>query len=187
MFELTLTKKTGFKVTDINKPVIIRDMRGILFYSTESLTPKVKSFNLPAGTYMVDMGNFREMDAPVKYNLIPLPKPERIHPSPIGFEFQFEPNPNKCTINFIDKTITFDTSFLEMSLPIVYFILYHEYGHQYFKTEKYCDAFAHNAMIKKGFNPSQIGRAQIFSLSYRQAHRKNYLVEKIIEANGNNA
>ena len=48
------------------------------------------------------------------------------------------------------------------------------------KTEKYCDLYAVREMLKLGYNPSQIGRAQIFALSHHNTNRKNYLVKKIV-------
>jgi len=187
MYDLTVSEKTGYRVTDVYKPINIRDERGILFYTTETMLPRVKMFNLPAGNYRVDSGSFKEMENPVPFKLIPLPTPERKFPSPIGFEFKFEPNPHKCTINFIEKKITFDLSFKEMSLPQIYFVLYHEYAHQFFHVEKWADVLASNFMLVKGFNPSQIGYAHITSLSCNQIHRKKFNVKKLIETNGNNS
>lgn len=187
MFALNVTKKTGYRLTDVYTPVIIRDKRGVLFYSTESNLPNIKSFNLPplGEQFFVYSGKFKEMDSPVDYNLIELPSPEIPGmPSPIGFEFIFAPNKHKCTISFQNKTITFDTSFREKSLPDIYFILYHEYGHQFFNTEKWADVFASNAMLVKGFNPEQIARSQVTTLSCHQSHRKEFNVIKLLQANG---
>lgn len=183
---IALNKKTGFRIIDRSKPVNIRDERGLLFYTTEPLLPRVEMFNLPAGTYEID-GGIRIMDKPVKYNAIPLPPVERNHPNPIGFDITFGDNPHKCTINFAKRLIFFDNSFKEKTLPEIYFVLYHEYAHQYYKTEKYADILASNYMLVKGFNPSQIARAHITSLSCRQLHRKKFNVEQLITANGNKA
>ncbi len=191
MHELTLSYKTGFKVLDVTKPVIIRDQRGILFYSTEALVPRVKVFNLPAGTYQVDAGSFRALDTPVMFRLAKLPPPDRIHPSPVGFALSFEENENKATINFIERNIKLDNQFFDKPLPSVFFLRYHEYAHQFFgggkRGEMMADLLAHNFMLIKGFNPSQIGRAQITSLSCRQVHRKKFLINKIKQANGVNS
>lgn len=184
MRELNLTKKTGFKVLNPNVPVIIRDFRGMLFYTTETMVPEVTEFNLPIGKYFVDSGGIKELPEPVKYNLLKLPKEERVMPDPFNFKIQFANNPYKCTINFKDKTITFDNSFKSKTLPEIYFVLFHEFAHRYFKTEKYCDVLASNYMLVRGFNPSQIGRAHLLSLSHRQHERKKYNIQKMIEANG---
>lgn len=184
MRELQVNKKTGYKILEPEKPVIIRDFRGLLFYTTETMLPKVTEFNLPEGKYLVDSGRFKEMAAPVKYNLLPLPPQERIMPDPLDFKIIFDRNPYKCTINFKEKTIKFDNSFKGKPLPEIYFVLFHEFAHRYFKTEKYCDVLASNYMLVKGFNPSQIGRAHINSLSHRQWERKKYNIQQMIEANG---
>jgi hypothetical protein len=183
MYTVILDQKTGFRIRDVNCPVIVRDFRGVLFYTTEPLVPRVKEFNLPQGKYLID-GPVSRMEKPVKYNLLSLPNPERKMSDPFDFEVLFGSNPHKCTIDFKKGTIFFDNIFKEKPLPEVYFILYHEFAHQYFKTEKYTDALASNYMLIKGFNPSQIGRAHVNSLSSRQIERKEYNINKIIEANG---
>lgn len=181
MRKLELTKKTGFKVTDIYKPIIIRDFRGIMFYSTEPMIPRVKEFNLPAGTYMVDTGYFVPMNNPVKYPLVKLPVFERLFPKPKNFEIRFGNNPNKCSIFWDLGFILFDESFREKPLPQLYFILFHEFGHARYKTEKFADLYAVNCMLKKGYNPSQIGFAPIESLSDNAIERKKLVVSKLLK------
>jgi hypothetical protein len=178
MSPLILKKKTGFKVND-NSPVIIRDFRGKIFYDTTGLR-QVLQFNLPEGTYFIDKGNITPLLKPVTFQLIKLPIPERKLKPPLDFTILFASNPNKCTINWDLKTITFDNSLKGLSLPEIFFILYHEYGHSLYKTEKYADGFAANMMLKKGYNPSQAGKAPITSLSHRQLSRKKYIVNKLI-------
>lgn len=181
-YEINVLEKTGFVVTDVTQPIVIRDARGRLFYSTESLTPKVKAFNLPGfGKYLVDSGSFKPMKTPVNFPLLWLPAPERDHPPAKDFVIKWEDNPHKCTIDFTKKEIVFDKSFLEKTLPEIYFIYYHEISHRYFKTEKWVDIMADNYMRLKGFNPSQIGYAHITTLSERQAHRKTFHINRIIE------
>jgi hypothetical protein len=181
---MNLTEKTGFRIIDKSQPVIIRDSRGILFYSTEDLLPRVESFNLPKGSYIVDRGAFKKMSEPIDYKLPSLPPFERNRPVPIDFEVIFGANKHKCSILWDAQKILFDTSLEDDPLPTLMFMLYHEFGHSKYKTEKYCDLYASNLMIKKGYNPSQIARAQILSLSNRQKNRKEFLSEKIIENYG---
>lgn len=182
MRKLDLKQKTGFKVTDIYKPIVIRDFRGILFYTTEPLLPRVKEFNLPAGTYIVDSGYFVPMAKPVNYKMISLPPAERLFPKPTNFEIRFGRNPNKCTIFWKKGYILFDESFREKPLPQLFFILFHEFGHARYKTEKFADLYAANCMIKKGFNPPfQIAMAPIESLSDAAYERKNLVVSKLLQ------
>lgn len=175
-----LHKKTGFKNLTPQQPVIIRDFRGVIFYSTEGLRP-VKKFNLPEGNYFIEKGNIKPLKFPVKYRLAKLPKAQRKITPPFKFRILFDVNPNKCTISWFNKTITFDDELRNKPLPIIYFILFHEYGHSVYRTEKYADLMASNLMKIKGFNPSQIGSAPVLSLSKRQLPRKKYLVKKIIQ------
>lgn len=186
MHKLVVMKKTGYQITDPQTPVIIRDNRGILFYSTEALTPKVKQFNLPTFgngmTYLVESGSFKEMPFPVPASYVKLPSLSRRFPSPFDFKILFGVNPNKCTVKWNEKEILFDNSFLEKPLPQIFFILYHEYAHAFFSSEVLCDRMAANYMLAKGFNPSQIGSSSITALSSKQLHRKNDLVQSLIDA-----
>lgn len=184
MRKLDLTKKTGFKVTDIYKPIVIRDFRGILFYSTEPMLPKVKDFNMPAGTYFVDSGYFVPMPFPVQYHYIKLPIAQRLLKKPSNFDVRFGYNPNKCTIFWDENYILFDDSFREKPLNQLYFILFHEFGHAKYSTEKYADLYAANCMLSMGFNIYQIGSAPVESLSENADSRKIFLVDKLLNAQG---
>lgn len=181
--------KKGFRITDPSSPVIIRDNRGVLFYTTEPYLPRIKQFNLPPfGRYKVETGAFTEMEKPIKYPYAPIPKLllQRF-PSPFDFKIEFAQNPAKCTIKWGQKKIIFDNAFKEKPLPEVFFILYHEFGHAFFnggtpKKESLCDQMAGNYMLARGFNPEQIMKAPITALSERQLERKTEMVESIMEA-----
>lgn len=178
MRRLKVNKKTGYIVKDVNVPVIIRDERGILFYSTESLLPKVQDFNLPPGVYYIDSGYFTESKEPRHYKLPRLPQRQRVfYSNPKDFAVRFANNPNKCSVNWDTKTITFDNSFKDKPLPEVDFIIYHEYGHRLYGSEEFCDLYASYCMLSIGYNPSQIGYAQIDSLSDRQNKRKEFIID----------
>lgn len=183
MRKLIITGKTGFKVKNPELPIIIRDERGLLFYTTEPLIPKVKEFNLPKGVYFVETGSFEKMLFPRAYKNIRLPHKERyFFPDPSNFDIKFANNPNKCSVNWKSKTITFDNAFKEMPLPYIDFILFHEFGHRYFSTEKYCDLYAAKCMLNIGYNPSQIGYGQIDSLSDKQTERKEFIINHLSNA-----
>lgn len=178
--QLSIHEKSGFKINNPQVPVIIRDCRGILFYSTELQTPNVKEFNLPPGQYLVDSGYFTKMNKPVNYPLKKLPPAERHRPIPSNFTIVWGDNPNKCSVIWPRKVILFDKSLEDYRLPELFFILYHEYSHASYKTEKFCDLKAYNYMILKGYNPEQIGMSQIDSLSSEQRERKRFLTNVII-------
>ncbi len=180
MYKLFVSKKTGFRNKTPYNPVNIRDFRGVIFYTTEGLTP-VYEFNLPEGEYMVDSGVFTPMETPVKYRLVKLPTPERWYPNPFKYDIVFGANPNKCSIFWDEKTILFDKKLLESPLYVLDFILFHEYSHQRYGTEKYADLMSGNYMKKCGYNPSQIAYAPIDSLSESADPRKELMVKKIIQ------
>lgn len=195
MNRLFLDRKAGFRITRPEQPVIIRDSRGILFYTNEDKIPNVTEFNLPAGVYFVDKGFFRQIPNPINYPLIPLPVKERNRPIPKDFRIIYGNNPNKCSVIWphVDpltgkkqpgKVIVFDESLREWPKADQDFILFHEYSHAHYKTEKYCDLKAVNYMIVKGYNPIQIGLSQIDSLSDAQRERKEFVINAIIKTYG---
>lgn len=179
--EIILSYKTGFQNLTPQRPVIIRDFRGKMFYSTEQIKNPVEKFNLPEGLYKLIEGNIKPLPKPVEYKLSPMPKPQRNYPSPLKFKIEFGINPNKCSIIWQKKKIIFDNNLKSLSLPELFFILYHEYGHRLYKEEKYADLFASNLMLKKGFNDSQIAKAPITSLSVHQFDRKKFIKNHIIK------
>jgi hypothetical protein len=174
-----LEKKTGFVNLDKFIPIKILDERGILFYDTSSLKEPVKIFNLPAGQYNVISGRIGKLKEPVQYNLPSLPEKERRLKAPFDFTIFFDENPNKCTVNWLKKTIVFDTNLKTLSKPELFFMLYHEYGHALYHTEKYADLMAAKLMLIRGYNPSQIGNAPLTSLSHYQYLRKKHIIDKI--------
>lgn len=180
MRRLFVDKKTGFRVTDVYKPIIIRDERGISFYNTEPLVPKTTEFNLPPGEYYVDSGAFVKAAIPVWYPRKPMPFQQRIFmPDPGKFKIEFGINPNKCSVLWDEGVILFDESFLDRPRNEVDFILGHEMGHRYYKTEAYCDLYAANLMLKWGYNPYQIGMSSIDSLSDNAESRKLFIIDKL--------
>lgn len=194
-FNLNLSRKSGFQVIDPAIPVIIRDSKGIPFYDTTDLLPRVQRFNLPAGSYLVDTEeNIADLPYTVKYRHILMPAIQRTYPSPVNFEIKYGDNPNKCSILWDQGIIFFDSSFQNRPLPEVDFILGHEFGHQFYggfdketqpdkydRAEMYCDWFSANRMNRIGYNPSQIGLAPIDSLSDRSDYRKNAIVQKLTQ------
>ncbi len=181
MRKLIVNGKTGFDVTDTYTPINIRDDRGILFYSTEAILPRCTKFNMPTGIYFVDSGSFKQSAFPKQYPFIKLPQRQRyFFPNPAKFEIRFGNNPNKCTVNWDMKYILFDNAFKNKPQPQVDAIFYHECGHRFYTTEKFCDIFAVKKMLEIGYNPSQVGSAFIDSLSDQQDERKEYVIDSFI-------
>jgi hypothetical protein len=175
--------KKGFEILDPTSPVIINDNRGVLFYSTAELLPRITKFNLPPfGNYFVEAGSFQELDKPVDYPKATLPQLIRRFPDPFDFDIEFARNDAKCTIVWGQNKIVFDTAFKTKPLPEVWFILCHEFAHAFFnggtpERESLADQMAGNYMLARGFNPEQIKAAPITSLSERQWQRKVNMVD----------
>lgn len=181
MLRLHLDKKTGFTSA---LPFNIYDDRGIIFYSS-SFTDKIDKgerllFNLPPGDYLYD-GVIRRLDKPVDYKLKKLPPKERRRKKKT-YKIIYGNNPNKCTIFYDKGIILFDNSFKKLPLFVRWNIYYHELGHHFYKTEKYADLYAYNAMLKKGFNLTQIGLTSLITLTNKPSsfERKEYIIKKIL-------
>lgn len=178
MRNLILEEKTGFRST---MPFSIVDNKGILFYDN-TFTDHISrgepvEFNLPAGVYRYD-GNFVKLDSPVKMPDIFLPPKER-NLVQKKYKIKYGDNPNKCTIFYAPGVILFDNSFKNAPLYIRYGIYFHELGHLCYKTEEKADAYSAKKMLDLGFNPSQIGRVGLMTLSNNSFDRKVKMVHKL--------
>lgn len=180
MRKITVNKKTVFFTHD--KPLNIYDERGLLFYSSDFVKKFKGFFSLPRGVYYT---NNRLQLSSMKinsYEKIQLPKIERdLKHDWDTFKIIFDDNPNKCSINHKTKTITYDNSFKKQPLYILYFILFHEMGHNYYQSEIGADIFAVKKMLKEGFTPSQIGLSPLKSLSKSSDFRKKIIIDTILK------
>jgi hypothetical protein len=175
---LDLDCKTGFWNTG-NQPIVILDDTHRPFYDTSILENRVIQFNLPAGEYYVFSGKFQQMMSPVNYPLIPLPLKEKHLQNPEHFAINYANNQHTASIHWDENRIILDKSLRSLTLPELFFILYHEYGHRFYNNEKACDAYATNRMLKEGYNPSQIGVSIINTLSDKNVARKEKLIESL--------
>lgn len=175
-----LNEKSSFQINDRNIPVIIRDPRGKLFYSTEPMIPKVEKFNLPKGMYFIDSGNFNKKERFEIWPLPALPSPERdVGIDPKTFEIIIGFTPHKCVINWRRGDIIFDNKLTEKSIPAIDFIINHEYAHRFYITEKFCDLYAAVKMLIDGYNPTQTGIAHTDALSDKAYNRMLYVWSKL--------
>jgi len=159
----------------------IYDSRQILFYGSD-FTSKGKQkqpieFSLPIGVYYVD-GLIYEIP-PKKIKLPKLPNIERIKQQG-DYEIVFAENPNKCTINYLTKKIIFDNDFKTYPSFVLFFILYHEFGHTIYSTEYKADLAAVWIMLKRGYNKSQIGYAPSLTLTQSKSFQRKMNVAKIL-------
>lgn len=180
MRKLILENKTGFRSS---LPFIINDNRGILFYDSTFTDHIAKGhileFNLPAGIYSYD-GSFIKLDSPVDFENIVLPPKER-NIQQRKYRIEYGNNPNKCTIFYEAGLILFDNSFRNVPLYIRYGIYFHELGHLWYRTEEKADLYMIKKMYELGFNPSQIGRVPLMSLSNNSFERKKKAVNLIVK------
>jgi hypothetical protein len=140
--------------------ILIYDTKGNIFYEkSNKLSDKSKGklhFNLPKGIYTTD--NVLTKTKLRKYNLPTLPRPEKNNKLPERIKLLIQDNPNKASISIRDNYIKLDKSIVDKGKLNFTFVLLHEIGHYFYKTESKCDAFAVNEMLKLGFNPSQIAK-----------------------------
>lgn len=172
-----IVKKKGYFTT--NNPFLkIYDFRKILFYSYKFVAKFKKRFYLPIGVYYITASINRIKYKPRKIKK--LPKFERnLKHNWSDFKIGFKENPNKATIYHKKKLIIFDNIFKTKPLYILIFILGHEVGHKYYKTEYKADAYAVNYMLKAGFNRSQIGLAPLSALTDEQLKRKHIIIKNL--------
>lgn len=160
----------------------ILDERQIKFYGSNFTRKGTQGlpveFSLPIGLYYVD-GNIQRIK-PFVRQLPVLPKIERLKEQG-DYEIIFAPNPNKCTINYLLKTITFDPVYKTYPKFVLFFILYHEFGHTIYQTEEKADIAAVWIMLKRGYNKSQIGLAPYLTLSQPLSFSRKINVAKILK------
>ena len=132
--------------------IFVYDRAGNLFYKA----PALHCFNVPAGIYFI-AGNYKTVPFRLPSTQLKFPAPE------IKTEFNgiagisIVNNPNKCSIDLKTGRIFIDYSFFQQINTIeLLYVLLHEIGHYFYKTESKCDLFASNILSYLGYNPSQI-------------------------------
>ena len=129
-------------------------------------------FNLPKGDYIIEV-EVERLPSPNKFALPPLPKFERNIKRPKEVKIIFGTNLNKCSIDLERGIIICDWSIKAKGRAEQSFVIYHEFGHYFYKTESSCDKFASRKMIEEGFNPSQTVFSVNGCLSERSHKRKS--------------
>lgn len=173
----------------IYKPVICKtphhriqifDERGVLFYDSKWAKKFRGVFTLPKGTYSSEQ-EFKVV-RPLRNRKLKLKRFERnkMH-NWDSFTIKYAPNPHKCTIFHDKNLIIFDLRFKHAPKFQLVFILLHEKGHNYYKTESKADWYAIRGMWARGYNKSQIGLAPILTLSDRNWQRKKIVVDYLIK------
>lgn len=111
-------------------------------------------FNLPKGEYIIEV-EVERLTSPNYFAVPPLPKFERNIKRPKDIKIIFGTNPNKCSIDLEKGVIICDWSIKAKGRAEQTFVIYHEFGHYFYKTESSCDKYATRRMIQEGYNPSQ--------------------------------
>lgn len=139
---------------------------GSVFHNGKLLyyAPDYVEFNLPIGTFYFE-GDFTQLDKPLVYIIPDLPKYEkRIKMKKI--DISVVDNPNKASIDVLTGKVYFDKVIKDdWETAKKVFILGHEIGHNYYKTELFCDLFSAKKMLENGFNPSQCFYSSFYCLS----------------------
>jgi hypothetical protein len=171
-------EKSGFITTDKRIEVFDAFMKPFFI---ENNNKKIFYFNLPKGKYF-SKNNLKKASEPRLYSLQNLPDANDFKRLPKTFKIFYIENPNKCTVDVERNIIYFDYSFRDKPEPFLVYIKLHELGHYFYsgeenKSEIFCDWFAYNQMINLGYNPTQIYKAILLTLSDRPDAqiRKNFI------------
>ena len=155
-------KETFFS---FDSPLLIRDSKQKVFYYHPNKKGEIY-FNLPKGTFYTNCDVHKSEIR--NYPLLSLPEPEHFFDHK-NIKIIKKDNPCKATIYPLKKKIFLDHKISKVDYsPAKVFILAHEFGHLRYRTEKFCDMFAVNFMLSKGYNPSQI------AVAYKVLFHKNF-------------
>jgi hypothetical protein len=174
MMEVVVANKSGFFC--YGSPRIY--LRGELFYYHKGNEKGKFYFNLPKGIYQSE-GEIYKLKKPIVKHLPKLPKREVFYKIPKKVKVIITKNKNKCSIDLRKNTIYLDPEISKKGYSELTFVLFHEIGHYYYKTEEKCDLFAARKMLEMGFNPSQCGLSINNTLSDYSQERKKCLIKNL--------
>jgi hypothetical protein len=170
MRKLAVESKTGFFSDSV---VHILDENKRLFYFHPN-KEKCLHFNLPEGKYFIKSDSqLRKLPVPVKYPELELSFTyEKI---PLINKVFEKRNPNKATIYVGKKQIDIDSSIVNHWFkPAFVFVVFHELGHNFSKSEIECDKFSFNNMLELGYNPIQCEAARHMLLKQNKQRCKEF-------------
>lgn len=163
------------------------DSNGGLYYFryTDGKIPRIK-FNIP------DPGNYTSDTNFVVDKIVPIEIPEKLPTLPAAERDRVKPykivhNPNLQGSPVVIYTqrdpIIIETSsvFYEYPSPVRKFLLLHELGHRFYKTEEYCDLYALINFVRMGYNPSTgyYALIKILGRSKKNVERVKYMFKQI--------
>ena len=177
MLKISVPSVSGFRCTD--EVIKIYDDKKRLFYQRLNPAKELCKFNLPKGEYFTPCNVAR--GEIVVYDIPQMPRPEKITPLPKKFFIEVGKNPNKCSVYMVTGKIFFDKQFLSsLNRSEICYIILHEFGHYLYSgngmsSEKKCDTFATCKMLELGYNPNQILKASLNSLTSSENSKKRKL------------
>lgn len=172
---LEIDTLSGFNCADEEILIYTVNPRLKPFYFKKNPYCEKVIFNLPIGIYETE--NAVSRVKPLVYYPPKLPQPERRTIPPKKLTIFVGENPNKCSINRHNGKILIDDRLTFMPLPFIHFILFHELGHYFYKSEYKADIYAAAEMLNIGYNPTQVMYAQYLMLSDHQRRRKAILLK----------
>lgn len=137
------------------------DSNGKLYYFryTDGKVPRIK-FNIPdSGVYNGDIDfeitKIVPIEVPEKLPKLPPAERDRLRNEVIKFNPDLTNTPVRIFTEKKPALIETSKEFYQYPNPIKLFLLLHEKGHQFYKTEEYCDLYSLVNFIRMGYNPSQ--------------------------------
>jgi len=184
MKRFRIKKRTAFYTPD--RSIKIYDSRGVIFYDSDEIANFTGYFTLPrinlANSLFLTNGRLYRVEYKDNFDISLPPYERNMQHDFAKFKITFSENPNKCTIFHNEKRIDFDNSFKRFPYYCLYFILFHEVGHNYYKTEEFADMYAVKRMLKKGYTPYQIMLGAVDSLSDKSESRLRNILTTIKNA-----
>ena len=144
------SKKEGFRCVG---DVVVYDEKGREFYAFYP-SQRVFYFNLPKGKYSIagdvkKLGGFLPFYRKIKLPVLDKPR------QPNNYKVIYEEGKGLGMIDH-GKRIIYLSHTLKKNRAKKDFVLAHENGHRFYNSEAKCDIFAIHAMLKNGYNASQI-------------------------------
>lgn len=137
-------------------------------------------FNLPqTGIYTIctdqPIKDIKIVPIVIDYKGIELPKPVRI-PKSARVTFQFSTREGSPAF-MKPKTgeIFYNQKFKDLPEYCQRFIIEHEKGHLFYDSEFFCDIYAANSLLKKGYNYSEVVNALSHSLTKNPFNKERVL------------
>ena len=158
---MKITRPSSIFFKSVENGILKLYANGKLYCERPHKKGQTFKINVPfGGQYLhneaLDGAQFYKLTPIQKDNrIISLPEPERNKKAYIKSIFFDNQKDTPARIYTDLNTIVVNNKFFNYPIEVRFFILLHEVGHFYYKTEWKCDQFAAHHYLKIGFNPSQ--------------------------------